>query len=464
MVLIEIDNRQQATVKMVTVHEKMQTLIQEDRYNDALKFSRVNKDAVSPIHLAYIYYKLGMDDIVSLKSAFDSHSDSKSARTYNHILGQYFYKIGASAKALDIYNKLIESSVNNAQFKSDLVDLSVNQRAVYAQLLLENADATCKLVSTAATTYDQLFNDAFVQIVNGELDDALETLEKALTLAQETLHGDADIDDEINPIKVQQAYVYLLKGDFESSKQYLDDALTNGANSNKALELIINNNKVALSNEINYPHLLFRELGLPNSYALSKEKLTVPQVEILSRNLTELKKAISPKSKSEGLQLVQEKVLVGNLQGGIQILEKMDTNIPAIGATLIALYELEGCMNKLKLLLQSITTENKEYSKLIELKKLTVNLNSKLDTSKPSEEKIKSLVADIDISDFSIDELMNAKKNAFKGIGKSNNKKNDKKKNDARVKVIKETPLHWLPKKERPDYKPKKKTLTQGSA
>lgn len=441
---------------MVSVHEKIQVLIQEDKYEDALKLAKENKNEVTPTQLAYVYYKLGMKDIVDLKDAFETRSDEKSKRAFQHILAQYYYKVGESAKALEIYNELIESSLKNVQFKSDLVDLSVNQRAVYAQLLLENKDATCNLVSTSNVSYDQLFNDAFIKIVNGDLDNATNILSQALSVANETLEGEADIHEETNPIKVQLAYLYLLKNDFETSRQLLNDALENGAKSNKALNLIINNNIAAMESKIHNPHLLFRELDLPNSFALSKDKLTAPQIEVLSRNLAELKKGVSPKSKAEGLYLVQEKVTSGNLQAAIQILEKMDTNIPAIGATLIALYELEGCMSKLKSLLQSITTNDKDYSTLIELKKLTVNLDVQLEAPLPSMEEVKSLVSNIDVNELSIEELISVKK--------SSNKNSKKKgKNISKVKVVKETPLHWLPKKERPDYKPKKKTLTQGS-
>lgn len=441
---------------MVSVHEKIQVLIQEDKYEDALKLAKENKNEVTPTQLAYVYYKLGMKDIVDLKDAFETRSDEKSKRAFQHILAQYYYKVGESAKALEIYNELIESSLKNVQFKSDLVDLSVNQRAVYAQLLLENKDATCNLVSTSNVSYDQLFNDAFIKIVNGDLDNATNILSQALSVANETLEGEADIHEETNPIKVQLAYLYLLKNDFETSRQLLNDALENGAKSNKALNLIINNNIAAMESKIHNPHLLFRELDLPNSFALSKDKLTAPQIEVLSRNLAELKKGVSPKSKAEGLYLVQEKVTSGNLQAAIQILEKMDTNIPAIGATLIALYELEGCMSKLKSLLQSITTNDKDYSTLIELKKLTVNLDVQLEAPLPSMEEVKSLVSNIDVNELSIEELISVKKSSNK-----NSKK--KSKNISKVKVVKETPLHWLPKKERPDYKPKKKTLTQGS-
>jgi signal recognition particle subunit SRP72 len=416
---------------IIAIKQCLVALINMDKYSEAKRFIATNKDIINAnteslvLELAYVYYKLveSEDKLLNLKS----FTKSSNERAFYHILAQYYYRIGHDIKSLKIYQSLIDSlsSSSSSSYIStnEELDLSVNERAVISQLKFQNNYShnfsTAPFSKSFSDSYDQLFNDSLIQIIDGQYEEALISLNKTLKLADDLLN-DYDNDEkflEIAPIQLQIVYVHILKNEFSNAISILENleshvpSNTNDINT-KIIKLIIQNNKLVCSNQsIEHPSLLYRELGFPNSLSESNEKLTIPQISILERNHLLLAKILGKNSKNEinrfnktfpisqlfrssklSLALISSQVAINseNYQRSIALLEsviKEDESIllnPSIGKLLLVLYEkidskksINNLVNKIANLLllkeNDFSNDDLKYSKLISLKLLSRN-------------------------------------------------------------------------------------------
>ncbi|KAG0687108.1 spindle assembly checkpoint kinase [Pichia californica] len=281
-------------------------LINMDNYHDAMKLIQQYSHLVESnkhillLELAYIYYKLDStieDDLIKLSN----FTNPKNSRAFNHILAQYYYRIGEDFKALEIYKLLIkEQSID----ESENLDISVNERAVISQLKFQNNFnyELNKIINPISSnyndSYDQLFNDSLILIVDKKYNDAINLLNKTYNLAENSLsdYESSEKFVELAPIKLQLAYVNILLSNFEEANNLLND-LQNQLKSFssiddinvKILTLLIQINKlVCIQNlesieNIEAP-LLYRELNFNDTIELSKQRLTIPQLSIIERN------------------------------------------------------------------------------------------------------------------------------------------------------------------------------------
>ncbi|GAV28030.1 hypothetical protein PMKS-001498 [Pichia membranifaciens] len=280
-------------------------LINMDNYTDAKKLLQQHKSLVDSnkaalvLELAYIHYKLDSKEEELLQLA-DSTSQS-TLRGFNHILAQYYYRTGDDVKALELYKMLIKEDGSDSL---ESLDLTVNERAVISQLKFQSRfpytfDSQTVPISTShPDSYDELFNDSLILIIDGKYKDALASLNKTYDLAESSL---ADYEpqekfNELAPIKLQKAYLYILMAKYGEANVLLDElneqlkSIDSAGDVNaKILKLLVQNNKLVCIQNLESldgvePTLLYRELDLQDTISLSKPRLTLPQLSIIERN------------------------------------------------------------------------------------------------------------------------------------------------------------------------------------
>lgn len=385
------------TPNVNTLKQALVANINLDNYSDAFNVIVEHSNIVSgneeflKLELAYVYYKFNKGrDLISLSKSVSVNLPFK------HILAQFYYRNGQEVEALEIYKELINEDENVDE------DICVNERAVISQLRYKGIKV--EPISNSTGSYDEIFNDSLIDIIDGKYKQGLSKLDHAKAIINESNELSNDEKKiEILPIEIQRAYVLSLTGAIEESENTLKSLLDTC--SNEALKLIIINNLMALKTnlEVFEPTLLYRELNFPYSVANTKDRLSYTQELLLKRNeqlLAKLSgKGIDPfgfnmKFKYNGLPdalariedfnslglkslgklainqgniglsllAVQFAISKGNLLYGVLILEKLIESsnggellsFPGIGKTLYSLYESLDQKNKMFKLLQSI--------------------------------------------------------------------------------------------------------------
>ncbi|GME80852.1 unnamed protein product [Ambrosiozyma monospora] len=268
------------------LRQSLVALINLENYSEAVKLlqkqTKISDDASLLLEKAYVFYKL--NDFNGLQSLIKQHPSIEDSTGFQHILAQYYYRAGKSEDALKIYQKLAKEN----KFKSEQLDISVNERAVISQLKFQSngANDTIKPVSQEnPNSYDLLFNDALIKIRDHDFENALKLLKLALAKATVQLseYDEEERISELTPIQIQIAYVNQLLNRPEEALSILE-----GVSSVKdsIFKLLITNNLLSLKDlSDSNPALLYRHLEFPNSLSAKVlNKLTLPQIEILQRN------------------------------------------------------------------------------------------------------------------------------------------------------------------------------------
>ncbi|ANZ74327.1 BA75_00855T0 [Komagataella pastoris] len=228
--------------------------------------------------VGYVHYKNG--DSENFETLLKD--PAFQGRAFEHLKAQYYYKIGKNEEALKIYRELSKNPLD------EVVDLSVNERAVVSQLLELDGVVEQPVSQPINDSYDCKFNDALYQLKIGDYELALDLLEEAKAVCEENtkdLPPDTR-EAEIVPILLQIAYVKQLEGKKEDSLSALKSL---SKPKDFLLDLIYRNNLLSLRideygrDDTNF-HILYRELGFPNSIDINKDKLTVSQRTALTRN------------------------------------------------------------------------------------------------------------------------------------------------------------------------------------
>lgn len=424
--------------------------IQMDNYAQAFqliqKFPPTGLEEQLKLELAYVYYKLNKgSELLSLSQTVQINVPFK------HILAQYYYRSGEESKALEIYDDLLSQD-------ADLEDIAVNQRAVITQLKLNGGSSGVLQKCPSFGSYDELFNDALIDIVDSKYSSALEKLAQTKSIIQSSADlSREEIDDECLPIDIQIGYIYYLQGNIEESQSLLKSLDTKSQD----LNLIINNNLLASSTAENnefLPTLLYREMDFPNSVNSAKSKLSYNQEQLLQRNqfllgklarkstnphhfdmsfkynklpqalyhiddLTKinLKKLVSKADQNIGLALLATQFAIqrgNNYQYAANILEKLFNQspdlllFPGLGKTLFAIYESLDQKNKMSSLLSEmydqlmfnpVDPSLETYAVFVSLKLMSIDEV----TSKALLEKYsKSDITDVDFTQGEVDALI----------------------------------------------------------
>lgn len=419
-----------------TFKKTLVTSIRNDHYNRAREIVEANESLVAEAgeelvnEIAYIYYKLNDPKVEQVATSY------KDKRSLKHILAQYYYQCGQSKKALQIYQSL--------SMEDELHDVSVNERAVIVQMLMQGAmsNEIQPITPIIDDSYDQLFNVALLELCNGQARRALETLGKALELTQQL--DDVERKIEQTPIKQQMAYIDLLLG----NPSLFDNSLTGKFNT--------------LSKEkVESPHLAIRELDL-GTVDINQYKLTTPQLAIVKSNIQQLDVAIG-KSNYGVYRTIQEAIDTGNYQRAITL---VDPSTPALGKLLITLLEKINS-KKLPMALLSIiesfdSATPKEYITFVALKLLPYDAEKSRETL--DKYGISLTATDVDtssvnVSALSIDDLLTPTSHPTHVVRAKRHRK-------PRHRGHSSDPERWLPLKDRSSFKSSKKSkrskLTQG--
>lgn len=534
------------------LHNALVALVRLDRYkaaNDLLALHEQlvlapGSNALTPI-IAYIQYKIGSSqDVVEAaaeraQGAQQQQLNDQSHRAALHVLAQYYYRAGKSDEALKLYHQLIETCNNS----SEAADLAVNERAVLSQLLFANPRSSSRALAPISSgdeaSYDQLFNDALVLVVSRRYTEALSLLDKTHDIAQATL-ADAEADAqetfaELGPIALQKAYTHILLSQHDKALHILTDLANrvaeldanNTSDANiKLLKLIIDTNRLHCLAKLGQvdistasPHLLYAELGLPNSLAdaVTAAKITTPQLEVLQRNHIRLALATGKRNPHPhalstpieiALQAAADATAKNVPQRAIALLERLVATTeaesqpeqqqqqllvhPALGTLLHALYETTNAKAKQQQLLTTIANtllntssakssgDSVDYARFVALKLMPANASlanallahigeQDLLERKPTEEQVQELLSGssigIDVEHLvsqGIEPLITAD---FTSIASapvvSNMKLRERKRKRSKLPASYNAdatpdPERWLPMKDRAAFKAKK--------
>ncbi|QPG74680.1 hypothetical protein FOA43_002013 [Brettanomyces nanus] len=267
----------QCLVALINMDKYEAALKMMDEYKELLKTDD-SSDKLLLLEKAYIYYKTNngakLESLIPL---------AKGIRGFQHILAQYYYRIGRNEDALKLYQILLQHP------GAEESDLSVNETAILSQIKHEDSSVSIPLMSrNAFGSYDLISNKALIKLFEHNYSESLQLLEKALKMAEETLKNyDSDSRAaELIPIHVQIAYVNQLLGNADKAEQILAQFDVTTVK-DQVLKLIITNNLISLKDSDrcnNNPALLYREMDLPSSLHNSLDRLTLPQTKILQRN------------------------------------------------------------------------------------------------------------------------------------------------------------------------------------
>lgn len=372
-----------------------------DQYLTALKIFKNYPQADSGdllLEKLYVYYKLNLNQ--ELSRQFEELGDKvNDDRGLLHLKAQFLYRIGEYEAALDYYKELIDATIDEED--PEALDLSVNERAIladgYQVGVFNRFNSKLPLTPDREDSYDLIFNEALIHLGLKNYSKSLELLDLAEEKSNE---ANSDYEDQLNegfPIKLQKAYIHQITGNTEKAEHILKsiDAskLTDSLN-----KLILENNLVSSSLNVNDPLLTLKELDYPNILTKLSPRFSVLQNTKLFKNYAKLsaqvgkkvsgnqfpndfaanalsslakagvlldqddpktkarksfKYALTSKSLPASLASAQLNVNVGNLDSAATVLENLeskDKTLPGVSSALLSIYDQLGS-NKKKLLL-----------------------------------------------------------------------------------------------------------------
>ncbi|ESX00788.1 hypothetical protein KL918_004405 [Ogataea parapolymorpha] len=257
-------------------------LINLDNYKTAREMLDKHSDLIAEnrdilaVELAYIYYKL--DDEKSLAELVAQGSTNRGLK---HVLAQHYYRVGKNEKALEIYRELL-----NGTPPEEVLDLSVNERAVLSQMKVYSEDSTLQPVSAPhSNSYDQKFNSALILLRDGDYEASLELLREA---RQQCLVSLADYEEEeqleeLAPIDVEIAFLTQLLSGNDAAKPFYDEINVSKLK-NQVLKVLITTNLASFQHQPSNAALLYKNLGFPQSLNKILDRLAIRQIRDLHRN------------------------------------------------------------------------------------------------------------------------------------------------------------------------------------
>ncbi|CCK69860.1 signal recognition particle subunit SRP72 KNAG_0D01080 [Huiozyma naganishii CBS 8797] len=271
------------------------SLIKQDKYQRALsllnKYSDIADQSSSILRLEvlYIYYKLNNRaafeklyktvgvDVDALGSGDSQVSYEK--RGVLHVRAQFCLKNGKSKEASKLYAYL--ATTNNNE-KDNLLELACNER-VPLTFSAESHGLHPIITDLKQESYDLMFNESFIFLMREQYEEAINLLEKALSLA--VAEG---FEMDINTIELQLSYVLQVSGiDTEKAKAILKQLLEK-SKPGTPLYLVAQNNLESfkdISKKKSNMNLLLRELNLEKINSLNLKNFNYQQWDTLQKNL-----------------------------------------------------------------------------------------------------------------------------------------------------------------------------------
>ncbi|KAG7711402.1 hypothetical protein KL914_000044 [Ogataea haglerorum] len=257
-------------------------LINLDNYKTAREVLDKHSDLIAKnreiliVELAYIYYKL--DDEKSLAELVSHGSNNRGLK---HVLAQHYYRVGQNETALKIYRELLNDTP-----PEEVLDLSVNERAVLSQMEVYSEDSNLQPISAPhSNSYDQKFNSALILLRDGDYEGSLELLREA---RQQCLVSLADYEEEeqleeLAPIDVEIAFLTQMLSGKDAAKPFYDE-INLSKLKNQVLKVLITTNLASFQETPPSAASLYKKLGLPQSLNRILDRLVMRQIRDLQRN------------------------------------------------------------------------------------------------------------------------------------------------------------------------------------
>ncbi|KAH3663470.1 hypothetical protein WICMUC_005909 [Wickerhamomyces mucosus] len=263
-------------------------LINLDRYSKALEILKQYSQAAQDdllLEKAYVYYKLNLNK--ELSQIFDQLTEEPLFQNKGllHLKAQSVYRLGDYDHSLNLYQQLINSSND----ESEVIDLSVNERAVlsdaYQTGVFNKLNPKSPITPSSENSYDLIFNESLIQLGLKNYSKSLELLEIAELRSRESNPSEEDQLTETIPIIIQKAYLYNLIGETQKSNELIEQ-LKYYKLSDELNQLILDNNIISKINndkDLDF-HLILKELNFPNSINNLSARLSKIQHSVLTKN------------------------------------------------------------------------------------------------------------------------------------------------------------------------------------
>lgn len=368
------------------------SLIHLDRYLKALEVFKQTQapDGELVLEKLYVLYKLSLDKELASEFQKLSNEDLFKTKGVAHLKAQFLYRSGEYAAALDLYGQLV---ARTGADDPELLDLSVNERAVLADGLQHGALPQDSILSTpsSADSHDLLFNESVIELGKGNYTKSLELLSLAEERAYQAHDDEDDQFEETLPILLQKSYILAITGD-KIAAQEIVSSIPHSRISDELNKLVFENNILALSTSTN-AYLTLKELKWPNALNSLTGRLSIVQKSQVWKNCWKLcaqigknirpqsfirgtdytvsalqtlskladsdsdaqkakklaKIAISSKNLGASLMAAQLNIQVRKYETALNVLDQLETEYrvsPGIGSSILELCDLTGSDKK----------------------------------------------------------------------------------------------------------------------
>ncbi|ODQ67210.1 hypothetical protein NADFUDRAFT_49648 [Nadsonia fulvescens var. elongata DSM 6958] len=238
----------------------IRSYIQLELYNQAHKYISRWQVPNLEIETAYVLYKNGLiEELRRLVSQWNMGSNIQLIRAGNHILAQALYKLEKFDEVLKIYRNLLKGS---AQVINEALDLSVNERAVIAQLSMNGTVDIPNAVSTHIdNSYDTLVNESIALTGKKQYIEALDVLKEARICCQNSPLSADEQEGELVSILLQAVFNHQLLGNIEEAEKILESIDTKGLQDPLLKRILINNTLCLRPESTANPLIALRQLS-----------------------------------------------------------------------------------------------------------------------------------------------------------------------------------------------------------
>lgn len=197
-------------------HIRVVALLKLDRFDDAVRSvdeGGAKLQAVCSLEKIYALYKLGRLD----EALADLKRSGVEKRSMSHLAAQVAYRAERFDESRTIYQQLLDTNPDGEEN-----DMSINLTAAAAQASWKGLASPSFLDEDQPESFELCYNEACFHIAQSAFSQAADLLQRAARLcdASDDL-SEEDKQAEIQPILVQQAYVYARLGKLKEAQDLL---------------------------------------------------------------------------------------------------------------------------------------------------------------------------------------------------------------------------------------------------
>lgn len=220
---------------------KIAALIKSEQYQEASKAlnnaSSTMPDFQAKLEEAYCLYRTDHFEEAN------KLADQDGSRSMRHVNAQVLYRMERYTESLEVLLEITKTVSTNDE---ELPDLAINLKAAEALIRQSKPRSSLQVsVPKVEGSYELALNSALNEAARGEMDKAKAELIKAEKLCRNTFETGNELEQELDGIKVQEAYVSQLCLEVEiAEKTYLD--IIKSKSADPLVKAIASNNLVVL--------------------------------------------------------------------------------------------------------------------------------------------------------------------------------------------------------------------------